>query len=46
MKERGEVAPEAVKDMNEWIKHDLPEWVTTIKRYDDPSLDLERAWRW
>ncbi|MCZ6805112.1 MAG: recombinase [Proteobacteria bacterium] len=30
MFERGKVNPEAVKDMNERIKEDLPEWVATM----------------
>jgi hypothetical protein len=46
MMERDEVDPEAVKDMKERIKEDLPEWVATMKRYDDPSLDAEDVWRW
>ena len=43
---RGEVDPEAVKDMKERIKEDLPEWVATMKRYDDPSIDSEDVWQW
>ncbi len=46
MLERGEVDPEAVKDMKERIKEDLPEWVATMKRYDDPSIDPEDVWQW
>ena len=46
MLERGEVDPEAVKDMKERIKEDLPEWVATMKRYDAPSIDPEDVWQW
>jgi hypothetical protein len=46
MLERREVALEAVKDMKERIKEDLPEWVATMKRYDDPSIDPENVWEW
>jgi site-specific recombinase XerD len=46
MMERGDVDPEAVKDMKERIKEDLPEWVATIRRYDDPSVDPQDVWRW
>ena len=43
---RREVDPEAVKDMKERIQEDLPEWVATMKRYDDPSIDSEDVWQW
>lgn len=43
MMERGEVEPEAVKDLKGRIKEDLPEWVSAIRRYDDPSIDQEDA---
>lgn len=43
---RGEVDPEAVKDMQKRIKEDLPEWVATIRRYDDLSVDPEDVWQW
>jgi site-specific recombinase XerD len=46
MLERGEVDPEAVKGMKERIKEDLPEWVATMERYDDPSIDPEDVWKW
>jgi len=46
MMERGEVDPKAVKDMKERIKEDLPEWVATIRRYDDPLVDPEDVWQW
>jgi len=44
MMERGEVDSEAIKGMKERIKEDLPEWVATIRRYDDPSVDPEDVW--
>jgi len=46
MMKRGEVEPEAVKDLKERIKEDLPEWVATIRRYDDPSVEPEDVWQW
>lgn len=46
MLERGEVDPKAVSDLKERIKEDLPEWVATMKRYDDPSTDPEDVWQW
>ncbi len=44
--ERGEVKPGAVKEMKAGIKEDLPEWIETVRRYDDPSVDLEDVWPW
>ena len=46
MFERGEVDLETVKEMKERIKEDLPEWVATVKRYDDPAIDPEDVWQW
>ena len=46
MKERNEVDAEAVKEMKERIKEDLPEWIATVRRYDDPSIDAEDVWQW
>ena len=46
MMERGAVDPEDVKEMRERIKEDLPEWIATVRRYDDPSLDPEDVWQW
>ncbi len=44
--ERGEVDPEDVKDMKQEIKEELPEWIATVKRYDDPDVDMEDVWPW
>lgn len=46
MMEQGEVEPDAVKDMKESIKEDMPEWLATIRRYDDPLVDSEDVWPW
>lgn len=46
MKERNEVNAESVKDMKERIKEDLPEWIATVRRYDDPSVGAEDIWQW
>jgi len=46
LEERGEVDSEAVKDMKERIKENLSEWIATVKRYDDPSVDPEDVWQW
>lgn len=45
MHERGLVSEKALKDMLEHIKEELPEWVATVKRYDDPSItDPDDIW--
>lgn len=46
MAERGYVTPDAVKELRETIKEELPDWIDTVKRYDDPSVDLEDVWEW
>ena len=30
--------------LKEQIKNELPEWVSTVTRYDDPNLDSEDVW--
>ena len=42
----GEVDAEAVRAMKERIKNDLPEWLATLRRYDDPSVEVEDVWQW
>ena len=46
MLERGEVSPGAVREMKDRIKVELPDCVATLKRYDDPSVDIEDVWPW
>ena len=46
MLERGEVPPGAVREMKERIKEELPDYVATVKRYDDPSMDIDDVWPW
>ena len=44
MYEKGEVE----KDDLDLLKHDIreymPEWLSTLQRYDDPDVDLEDVW--
>ena len=45
MYERGLVSEEALKEMREQIKEELPEWLATMRRYSDPSItDPEDIW--
>ena len=46
MLERGEVTRDAVKELKETIKEELPDWVETVKRYDDLSVDFDDVWDW
>ena len=43
--EQGEVTPEAVRAMKARIKDDLPKWVATVKRYNDPTIEVEDVWQ-
>ena len=38
MVERGSVDQEALNELNVRIKEDMPEWLETLRRYDDPSI--------
>ncbi len=43
--ERGMVRAEDLKKLKEKIKEELPEWVETMKRYDDPDItDMDEVW--
>jgi site-specific recombinase XerD len=45
MQERGLISEEALSDMREKIKEDLPEWLATMRHYDDPSItDPTEIW--
>ena len=39
------VDKEDLDDLKETIKEEMPEWLATLKRYDDPSIeDMEDVW--
>jgi hypothetical protein len=45
MQEQGKVSAEALDDLKETIKEEMPEWVGTVERYDDPDItDPEEIW--
>jgi len=45
MLESGKISKEAFKDLNETIKEDMPEWLSTLERYDNPEIeDPEEIW--
>ena len=37
--ERGQVSQEDLDSLKEIIKEEMPEWLATLGRYDDPSID-------
>ncbi len=41
MHENGAISKEALQGLKEHIKEDLPEWLETMQRYDDPGIDLD-----
>jgi intergrase/recombinase len=45
MLEKGLINKEELDELKETIKEETPEWVATIRRYDDPSItDMEDVW--
>ena len=43
--EAGKVSKEDVSVLKETIKEDMPEWLATMDRYDDPNIeDIEEVW--
>ena len=41
--EKGEIEKDELDDLKETIKEGMPEWLATLDRYDDPSV--EDVWR-
>jgi FPC/CPF motif-containing protein YcgG len=45
MYEQGLITQEDLAWLKERIKEEMPEWVATMNRYDDPSItDMEDVW--
>jgi intergrase/recombinase len=43
---KGLIDKEALSDLKDTIKEEMPEWLPTLKRYDDPSIEeMEDVWR-
>lgn len=42
--EKGLIAKEDLDNLKETIKEGMPEWLATLDRYDDPSV--ENVWEW
>jgi hypothetical protein len=45
MREQGKINREDLDFMKERIKKEMPEWIATMRRYDDPSIDdMNEIW--
>ena len=45
MNEKGEISKEALDQLKVTIKEEMPEWIATMRRYDDPSIDsMAEVW--
>ena len=45
MQEQGKIDADELQDLKETIKEEMPEWVETVERYDDPDItDPEEIW--
>ncbi len=43
--EKGQISREDLDDLKERIKTDMPEWIATMERYDNPEItDMEEIW--
>jgi site-specific recombinase XerD len=42
--EKGLIEKDDLDNLKETIKEDMPEWLATLDRYDDPSVD--DVWKW
>lgn len=39
MSEKGLVEKEDLLDLKQTIKEEMPEWLETLRRFDDPSIE-------
>lgn len=43
--EKGQIGKEDFDELKEQIKEDMPEWIATMNRYEDPSItDMGEVW--
>ena len=43
--EDGKITKDSLQEMKERIKEDMPEWLATMARYDDPDIEsMEEVW--
>lgn len=44
--DRGKISAKMLDDLKQTIKEEMPDWIETMKRYDDPDIeDMEEVWR-
>ncbi len=45
MLEKRKISKESFEDMKETIKEEMPEWLATMEKYDNPDIeDMEEVW--
>ena len=45
MNQKGLIDREQLQELKETIKEEMPEWIATMERYDDPSIqDMGEVW--
>ncbi len=45
MHQKGEVTEEDLGELKATIKEEMPEWIATVERYDDPDIDdMDEVW--
>lgn len=44
--EIGKISGDDLAELREDIKTGLPEWIATVRRYDNPDVDAEDVWEW
>ena len=45
MLKKGMILQKDLDELKRWIKEDMPEWLATLERYDDPNIeDLDEVW--
>ena len=44
MNQIGQVSDEELSELKNEIKESKDEWVETVRKYDDPDIDLEEVW--
>jgi site-specific recombinase XerD len=45
MLEAGKISNQALEELKLTIKEEMPEWLATMERYDDPDIeDMEEVW--
>ena len=43
--EKSQIDKEDLYDLKKRIKRDMPEWIATMERYDNPEItDMEEVW--